>query len=119
MTIVAATLGALVGGILWRGGSLDNLLFLPFTLVGTVAVLLPTYLWARRAKGLSQAASYAAVLVAGVLGSFLILLAFILSMGGITAEAPPLELFLVGSLFGGVTAIAWVSSHYLTKPKHV
>ena len=119
MTIVAATLGALIGGILWQGGSLNNLIFLPFTLIGAIAVLLPTYLWARRAKGLSQAASHVAVLVAGFLGSFLILFAFILSMGGLTAEAPPLKLLLFGTLLGGPTAIAWVAIHFLTKAKHV
>ena len=92
------------------------MLFLPFTFVGAL-LLLPTYWLAREAKGWSKVASYAAVLLSGIIGSYLVLALFVGLLGGVTAGPLPLSIGLAGAFFGGATAIAWVAAHHLTRER--
>jgi len=117
VTLVAAVAGALIGGILWQNDPVVGALFFPFTLVGALLVLLPTYWLAREARGWSRIASYAAVLLAGILGSYLILALFVALVGGVTAGPLPLSIVLAGASFGGGTAIAWVAAYHLTRER--
>jgi hypothetical protein len=119
ITIAAAVVGCLVGALLLGIHPSGGLSLLPFTLFGATVVLLPTYLWAKDIRQWQRRACYLSVILSGLVGGFLILFLFILMMGGLTSDASLalLGFLLLGSLFGGSTAVAWVAIHYLTRGK--
>jgi hypothetical protein len=83
---------------LWR-------MILPFTLVGSFAVLLPAYA-GLRLRGLSRRECYAATVGIGVGVGSLMLLPISDAFGGVAT----------GAFFGGLTAIIWVGLHWATGP---
>lgn len=117
ITITSAVVGCLVGALLLGLHPFGGLSLLPFTLFGATVVLLPTYLWAKDIRQWQRRACYLSVVLSGLVGGFLILFLLNLMMGGLTSDASLVLLgfLLLGSLFGGLTAVAWVAVQYLTR----
>lgn len=90
--------------------------FMPFTLFGSIAVLLPTYLWFRD-KGGSRKEVYRAVILGGAGGAMLIMLILVIALGGLTAGRIPAQLLGMGVTVGVTTAIWWIAAHHLTRSR--
>lgn len=116
LTVVAtgsgAMLGALMGGIHPFGG----LTMMPLTLLASLCLLLPAYLWSRRLKRMTRARSYLAVLASGTFGGFAVLVVVFGVLGRLADDfsGETMRLLPIGLAFGGATAICWVVAHHLT-----
>lgn len=112
VTFAASGAGAMLGALIFTGEPAGGLSLLPFTLFGSLAVLLPVYLWCRDVRQASTRTAYLAVFVSGLVGGYLILLFFFVALGGSVAN--PGGFPLIGSLFGGVTGACWIAVHWLS-----
>lgn len=111
-TVLGAMLGAIGGGIHPFGG----LTMMPLTLLASVFLLFPAYLWSHRVKRMTRGRSYLVVLASGALGGFVALLLVFGALGRLAnnISGEMMRLMPIGLAFGGATAICWVVAHHLT-----
>lgn len=111
--VASAFSGAFLGGLIVGLSPDETLIFMPFTIFGAVFVLLPAYLWAKRAKEWSRSAAYLTLFPTSMMGSLVILGLFVILMGGVTGGAVPVKLLIIGCTVAVITAFSWIIAHYL------
>lgn len=109
VTVIAAGGGGIIGVLLLGGDPLGGLSVVPFTLFGSLVVLIPVYLGFRDIRKSSVRVCYVAVAVSGVLGGWLILNAFT----GFIAY----RIGQMGSVFGFATSVCWIVAHHLSRSR--
>ena len=98
---------------------LAGLGMIPFTLLPSLAILLPVYLWCRDVKRLGAAQSYSAVIGAGVIGGILImaLLAIGASPYSGWLSVASLKYHGLGAGLGGGCGLSWVAAHHVSRSR--
>jgi hypothetical protein len=109
VTAIAAGGGGMLGVLLLGGNPFGGLSVVPFTLFGSLVVLLPVYLGFRDIRKSSIRVCYAAVAASGVLGGWLILNA----LTGFIAYG----VGQMGALFGFATSVFWIVAHHLSRSR--
>lgn len=110
-SLAAAILGVMSGAVLIGGDPGGALGLIGFTLFGAFAILLPVFALLRAKVNLDPQLSYLGVLLAGAVGGYLMLALMWNALGGANEAGDPGGLFIIGSLFGCITALFWVVCH--------
>jgi hypothetical protein len=110
-SLAAAILGVMLGAIFIGGNPLGALGLLSFTLFGAFVVLLPVFAWLRVKGRLNLPLCYLVVLLAGAVGGYLMPWIMWNALGGGSEADDPSGFFLIGAMFGTVTALWWVFCH--------
>ncbi|MFC3792587.1 hypothetical protein [Sphingobium agri] len=129
VTLFSSALGSMSGTLLLAGSlkaeniwqaSWSDLIgvgasLMPFTGFGSVAVLLPVYLFFRD-RG-SRKKAYSGVVISGVVGAFIIMFALAVGFGGVAADSAPIWFLALGTPYGFTTGLWWVLAHHVSRSR--
>lgn len=114
-SVAASVIGVMLGAALMGGNPVDALRFVWFTLFGSFVILTPIHLFLRARTGVDESFGYGLVVLAGVIGGFLLLAIPYGALGGFAVPGRVTWIFSIGSLYGGATALVWVGAHALLR----